>query len=73
MRDFFQVCTPYTDQECAQEFDTQECSIVQEEKCEVVYQTQLEEQCENGEDETLCRDIVRNQCKTVNEEKCETR
>ena len=43
-----------------------------EEKCEVVYQTELEEKCEN-EEEKLCREIVRKQCTTVNEEKCETR
>ena len=81
------MCTPITEKECAQQ-DTQECTIVQEEKCEVschyaviklsqlscqvVYETELGENCDNQE-EQLCRDVVRNVCSKVTEEKCETR
>ena len=40
--------------------------------CQVVYETELGENCDNQE-EQLCRDVVRNVCSKVTEEKCETR
>jgi hypothetical protein len=39
------VCTPYQDQQCTNTTVTS-CNIVNEEKCEIQYDTHLEQQCD---------------------------
>ena len=66
------MCTPFTDTVCGTPYSKKACNTVTEEKCEVVYDTQLEEECRDTQ-QTLCRDIVRQECGVVEEDKCETR
>ena len=66
------MCTPFTDTVCGTPYSKKACNTVTEEKCEVVYDTQLEEECRDTQ-QTLCRDIVRQECSVVQEDECETR
>ena len=63
---FVQVCEPQEKEECREVFDTTpSCNIVNEEKCETIYETGYKEDCTSTKDQELCRDVVR-QVTTVN-------
>ena len=64
---FVQVCEPREETECRELYDQKppSCNIVNEEKCETVYETGYKEDCTSTKDQELCRDVVR-QVTTVN-------